>query len=159
MVDRFAIRLTKEDGAPIAVKQFGPGGIFLRGDGDAWPRGAILEFYPTADVTRMQIAQVRQAQSISEYHLAPFKATDGALGFRGPARNSIPAGFYRIRLRATQLTLPVAFRNIEIKQAGPNVFDLPVTSDPRQVVLAPGLTDPEFDHRIKHLVSAAGPPG
>ncbi len=148
MYEKLRIRLTR-NGQTVRVRTVTDDGVLLEADGDSGPRPATIEFYAIAEATRVRLRWLRERYGwpTVRWNVA---AEDGCLALRGMVSDGLPPGYYRFRLRISELKLPADLQSIHVTENQATEVQLEVGGDlPVTLTCTPASFDPEVRRLVQ----------
>lgn len=124
----------KKDGSPLRLGCITDGGVACNSEGDACPRGLMLEFNADSPITRLRMDQVRQGKGWgSKAYKLNLSLCDETLVITGVDPAALPAGRYWFRLQLGDFILPSERIRLDLKENQKTPVEIEVKTDPRQV--------------------------
>jgi hypothetical protein len=143
------------DDEPLPVQRFGPEGLELQNELDAWPRSFLLEFDADNEVTRTRMNWVRERWGWNPgFFDLRVTEEDGGLVVRGVDERSLPGGRYWFSVGINGLSVKRRTQNIFVDDDEHVASTLTVAEDSRRVVLTKPLN--EWDLTIHDVLTRPG---
>jgi hypothetical protein len=149
---RFALEM---DGEHLPIQAFGPAGLELENEIDAWPRSFVLEFDADNEVTRTRMNWVRDRLGWNPGIFNLNVTLDGGdLVVTGVDSRSFPGGRYWFSIQINSLKVAGGVQTIVFDDDEQVTSTLTVAEDPRRVVLKTSIDD--WDRTIRDVLTNPG---